>query len=52
MTYNNYLLKNINKIFRWLKYQIISDLIRDKKIKKIDYGCGTDELVGALKKRF
>jgi SAM-dependent methyltransferase len=55
MTYNNYFqLRNIHKDF-YDGFEIpnyLSDLIRDKKIKKIlDYGCGTGQLVGALKKK-
>ena len=56
MTYNNYnfQLRNMNKDF-YDGFEIpnyLSDLIRDKKIKNIlDYGCGTGQLVGALKKK-
>jgi SAM-dependent methyltransferase len=55
MTYNNYFtLRNIDKNF-YERYEIpnfISNLIRDKKINKIlDYGCGTGQLVKALKKK-
>ena len=55
MTYNNYFtLRNIDKNF-YERYEIpnfISNLIRDKRINKIlDYGCGTGQLVKALKKK-
>jgi len=53
VTYNNYFkLRNIDENF-YQNYQVpnfILKLIKEKKIKKIlDYGCGTGQLINALK---